>query len=571
YEPDKLEKVLYNLLSNAMKFTPADGQIAVSLAALPADEDAAEGWIELRVQDSGRGIPEADLPHVFDRFRQVDDSNTRDQEGTGIGLALVRELVLLHHGTIHVESTWGEGTTFVVRLRQGYAHFSGAGIQAAGAEELEATAAPSLLEQGSGHVDQIYRVHEVQRPASVVEAPADAPLLLVVDDNEDIRQYIADCLGGTYRIVEAHDGEAGLKQAQQHRPDLIITDLMMPNVDGYAFTANVRADDDLAHTPVIILSAKTSQETVIRGLEHGADEYIAKPFNARELKIRIANLLQLRSQERELKELNEQLEEKVEDQVRTILHQREVYEAELIAEKEKVEEASRLKSTILNNMSHEFRTPLSAIISSAEILEMEVEGELQEFAGFARTNGERLLKTLAAVLELAELEDSNAAWQAKNINLVPAIQQTYQRYLPAAVDKGLDLRVSIAQPYILGFFDPRALERLLGVLVDNALKFTERGEIVIEAGHDAQAPFVRVRDTGIGISEAFMPRLFDAFEQESGGDTRAFEGTGLSLSIAKRLADRADARIAVDSTPGQGSTFTLYLTDRNTASARQAA
>ncbi|GAB5520243.1 MAG: hybrid sensor histidine kinase/response regulator transcription factor [Rhodothermales bacterium] len=570
YEPDKLEKVLYNLLSNAMKFTPEGGEIGVHVAALPATDEAPDGWVEVRVQDSGRGIPEADLPYVFDRFRQVDGSNTREQEGTGIGLALVRELVLLHHGTIHVESTWGEGTTFIVRLRQGHAHFDTANIQAEGADEL--ADAPSLLEQGSGHVDQIYKVHEINRPAQIAEAPDHAPLLLVVDDNDDIRQYITDCLGGLYRIEEARDGAEGFTQAQQHRPDLIITDLMMPNVDGHAFTANIRADETLQHTPVIILSAKTSQETVIRGLEHGADEYLAKPFNARELKIRIANLLKLRMQERELAALNEQLEEKVEAQVQTILHQRERYEAELIAEKEKAEEASRVKSSILNNMSHEFRTPLAAIISSAEILEMEVEGELQEFAGFARTNGERLLKTLAAVLELAELEGSGSAWQAKNINLIPAVQQVYQMYEAAATDKGLDLNVSIEKPHILGYFDAKALERLLSVLVDNAIKFTETGEVVIEAGYEAQAPFVRVRDTGMGISEAFMPKLFEAFQQESAGDTRAFEGTGLSLSIAKRLADRADARLAVDSTPGEGSTFTLYLADQaQTAPAKKAA
>ena len=298
YEQDKVEKVLYNLLSNALKFTPTGGQVLVNVATAGQGSSQVEpleekGELKLSVRDSGVGIPSDRLPHIFDRFFQVDSSQTREFEGTGIGLALTKELVQLHGGGIAVESTEGFGTTVTVTLPLGKAHLRAEqmvdkAILSNGWENQSELAAEELLSSEEGSPSDNYEPIDERKD-----------MILVVEDNTDMRAYIRQGLERAYHILEAANGVEGFAQAQEQVPDLIITDVMMPQMDGYEFTDKIRQETVTAHIPIIMLTAKAAEEDKLAGLAQGVDAYLTKPFNKKELQIRVRKLIEMRKKLRQ--------------------------------------------------------------------------------------------------------------------------------------------------------------------------------------------------------------------------------------------------------------------------------
>lgn len=274
YDADKLEKIVVNLLSNAFKFTPPDGVIEASLAL-------RDGMIEITVSDTGKGIPAEQLPKIFDRFYQVDSSETRGHEGSGIGLALVKEMTDFLGGKVDVESEVDKGTTFrvAVPFRTG--------------EEFPAVS-ESVVEREPIHIEDPIAIDVASSP------PEGCPSILIVEDQPDMRVFIRSCLGEHYLISEAVNGENGLEIAKEQIPDLIISDVMMPVMDGYEFTRRIKEDVRTSHVPVILLTARADESHRIEGLETGADDYISKPFSARELAARVRNLIELRKKLREV-------------------------------------------------------------------------------------------------------------------------------------------------------------------------------------------------------------------------------------------------------------------------------
>jgi len=288
------EKVVLNLLSNALKFT-FDGQIAVRLRA-PA------GHAELQVSDTGTGIPAAELPHVFERFRRVPGSKARTHEGSGIGLALVSEIVKMHGGTVEARSVAGEGTTFTVRIPLGKAHLDQARVESKSTQASTALgAAPFVAEALRWLPGTASDTAGDETTATGVAVPAEITnaRIIVADDNADMREYVSRLLSEHWRVEAVADGSAALAAARRERPDLVLTDVMMPGLDGFGLLRELRADASLAATPVLMLSARAGDEASVEGLEAGADDYLVKPFSSRELVARVATHLQLhRSRER---------------------------------------------------------------------------------------------------------------------------------------------------------------------------------------------------------------------------------------------------------------------------------
>jgi signal transduction histidine kinase/DNA-binding response OmpR family regulator/ligand-binding sensor domain-containing protein len=287
FDPDKMEKVFYNLVSNAFKFTSTNGEIKVSLKVLKSSE------VEIQICDTGLGIPADRLPHIFDRFYQVDSSMTREHEGTGIGLALTKELVELHKGKITVNSKVNEGTEFSIYLPLGDFTKEKENLIDLPQDKFAAKPIYDDLEinfQNTEEPDQDQKSDKEQSSSVRQE------IILIVEDNPDVRSYIREQLENDYRVFEAENGEQGLLTAQNEIPDLIITDVMMPKMDGYQFSKSIRSDEKTSHIPIIMLTAKAGLDDKIEGLETGIDDYLTKPFSAKELKVRVRNLIQQRNQ-----------------------------------------------------------------------------------------------------------------------------------------------------------------------------------------------------------------------------------------------------------------------------------
>ena len=289
FDPDKTEKIITNLLANALKFTPDGGKVTLKITA------STDSQAVIQVQDTGIGIPADQQSRIFERFQQVKGDGSMNVDGTGIGLALVRELVQVLNGTVSVESQVEQGTIFTVTLPVDAKTWANWIVAPIGINEPIEPLSESV-------VAGLATEHLIPLPALSDSIPTDTanlPLLLLIDDNTDIRQYIRQVLAGIYRIIEAVDGQDGLKQAISAVPDVVICDLMMPIMDGIAFCEALKTQPTTDHIPVIMLTAKATTEHRIEGFEHGADDYLAKPFHPIELRVRVENLLTQRQKLRQ--------------------------------------------------------------------------------------------------------------------------------------------------------------------------------------------------------------------------------------------------------------------------------
>ncbi|HEX9656379.1 MAG TPA: two-component regulator propeller domain-containing protein [Bacteroidota bacterium] len=285
FDSDMVEKITSNLLSNAFKFTPDSGSISVMITS-----SEKSGFAAVSVANTGEGIPAEHLPHIFDRFYRVETQTA--SQGTGIGLALVRELVELHHGTINVRSIHGLSTEFTFELPIARGHFS--------PDEIADT-----ITIQKGVIDK--SLFDDDRPTTVTPKPIEQPVqggngdldvVLVVEDHEDVRHYIRELLETEYKVIEENNGRDGLERAVEEVPDIVVSDVMMPMMDGFQLCHALKSNEKTSHIPVMLLTARAAEESRIEGFETGADDYLVKPFHSREMKVRVANLIRSREEMR---------------------------------------------------------------------------------------------------------------------------------------------------------------------------------------------------------------------------------------------------------------------------------
>jgi signal transduction histidine kinase/DNA-binding response OmpR family regulator len=285
FDQEKMEKIFYNLLTNAFKFTPSGGTIRVSMIQKKKS-------VVITVSDTGKGIAQDQLENIFNRFFQADAGKESYYESSGIGLTLTKELVELHHGTINVKSQLGKRTTFFLEFPLGNKHLQEDEIVTREIIPLNQNLEASNLELKE---NVTVKSEEVTKKARSSKRPT----LLIVEDNKDMRAFIRQKLESDYQIIEAFDGEEGIEKAIEHIPDLIISDVMMPKKNGYEVCKTLKTDVRTSHIPIVLLTAKAAQEEKIEGLETGADDYLTKPFDAKELLIRVQNLIAIREQLRQ--------------------------------------------------------------------------------------------------------------------------------------------------------------------------------------------------------------------------------------------------------------------------------
>lgn len=375
--------------------------------------------------------------------------------------------------------------------------------------------------------------------------------VLIVDDNTQNIQVIGSILKeAKYQVGFAYNGKQALEILNHSNDyDLVLLDIDMPILDGYQTCSIMRSNEKLKTIPVIFLTAFREEDNIIRAFDCGAQDYILKPFNARELLARINTHIQLKNKTEQLKQINKTLEEKVIERTR-----------ELKTALEKAEEMNRLKSNFLANMSHELRTPLVGILGFSEFLAEELNDPKQkEYVETILKSSNRLSETLNLLLELSKLESENIDFKFDKVDIVSETDEIIRQFSKIAEKKGLYIKSVYNKPSIIINIDSRAYRSIINNLINNAIKFTESGGVIVDICSLENYVLIKVKDTGIGIAKENFQIIFDEFRQVSEGLGRNFEGTGLGLNITKKLVNKFGGEISVESEVGKGSTFIVTL------------
>jgi signal transduction histidine kinase len=537
------EKVVLNLVSNAFKFT-FEGEIRVLL------KESGDNVV-LEVSDTGTGIPESELPHLFERFHRVKGARGRSYEGSGIGLALVHELVKLHGGSVRVESEIDRGTTFTVSIPLGSAHLPADRVGG------ERTLASTSL-RGEAYVDEVLKwLPDVENRLDGLQAFDSMPdkifrmatepraRILLADDNADMREYVRRLLAPKYEVIAVADGERALGTTRYEDFDLVLSDVMMPKLDGFGLLKALRSDDRTATIPVILLSARAGEEASVEGMEAGADDYLVKPFSARELLARVEAHLNLQRIRRESEAAVLELMSR-EKEARA--------SAEL---------ANRIKDDFLAILSHELRTPLNAIVGWTHLLKS---GKLSEID---RQRGINVIERNAAaqraiideLLDISRIVTGKLKLDPRPVQLSGVIEGAIDVVRPAAEAKNIEIFTAIESNAGLVMGEAVRLQQVIWNLLSNSVKFTpNHGRVDVELKSAGTKLKLTIRDTGEGIDQEFLPHIFERFRQADTSSKRVHGGLGLGLSIVSSLVGMHGGEVqAASAGKGKGATFTVSL------------
>jgi signal transduction histidine kinase len=524
------ETIVLNLLSNAFKFT-FEGKVGVGLR--PVGDR-----VELEVRDTGVGIPEGELPRLFKRFHRIEGTRSRTYEGSGIGLSLVDDLVKLHGGSIRVTSRPGHGTAFVVSIPTGTAHLPADRLELSGdaraknvvpAEAYVSEALRWLPDDAEGAPATAVRAGTVG-PTAIGTPEPEAGRVLVADDNADMRAYLARLLRERWTVEAVADGAQALSAARAHRPDVILTDVMMPNLDGFGLLRALRDDPRTAGISVIMLSARAGEESRVGGLEAGADDYLVKPFSARELMARVETHLKLA---------------KARDDGE--------------AARRKAETATRTKDEFLAMLGHELRNPLSPITTAIQLMRMRG-NEGRELAIIERQVS-HLVRLVDDLLDVSRITSGKIELRKERLELGGAVLRGIEQASPLLEQRRQVLQVDVPAEGLPVEADAARLAQIVSNLLTNASKYSDPGSsIELRAARAGKRVRLSVVDHGIGIAADMLGRIFDLFVQQPQALDRAKGGLGLGLGIVRSLVHLHAGTVQARSRGlGTGSEFVVEL------------
>ena len=543
-DPECLERAIVNILSNAFKFTPSGGQVTVWMRE-------TDTGVELGVRDSGIGIPTDQLKRVFERFSQADESVSRQFGGTGLGLALAKEIVELHGGSVTVSSREGEGSEFVIHLPRGDAHLRPEIVDRR--QSQHPSVAPRrgedheprewtrmLLERKDYRYLEIAEATE-RRIAVRGDGTPKSHKILVVEDNADVLRFVNMQLKDTYDVYLAPNGVKGLELALREIPDVVITDYMMPEMDGLTLLRKLRGETRTQNIPVIMLTAKSQIQDRIDAREAGAEIFLNKPFSPRELRTAIDQLLE---------KTGRQLSHTLHEQVKSLEH-------------------------ISAGLAHEIHNPLNYIRSALFVIE-EVSSNIRA----AANDPAKSASVVGLIGESQEKIQRMHQIAQKGVERIARIVELVRNYAregyvrePTAIDidtvlKGMALLLSPANDYVIQVdLELQAqgaqvlciaedLQQALGNIWQNALDASRPGgRVVIRTRIDSESVVVEVQDDGPGIPRGQLGQIFAPFFTTKGPG----KGLGLGLSISYQVIHEAGGTIAVDSIEHQGTTFSVRL------------
>lgn len=546
---DMWEKIVLNLLSNAFKHT-FEGRITLKLTE-------QDGQVALSLKDTGIGIPAEQLPYLFERFHRVPNARSRTHEGSGIGLALVQELVKLHGGTIQVDSQVNEGTQFTITLPTGKAHLPANQVEIESDSVSASTAlgAKPFVEEAMRWLPETVtkKVVPVIVPAETtsnnaktvwpgITHPGTARVLLA-DDNLDMRNYVSRLLQPYCEVEAVSDGLSALAAARRCLPDLILSDIMMPQMDGFEVLQAIRHDPALQSIPVILLSARAGNEAQVEGLEAGANDYLVKPFQAAELLARVKTNLDLQRAhyQAEISERNAELEHRVAERT-----------AELQAVNKELE-------TFSYTVSHDLRAPLRSINGFSQILLDNYQDQLDDdgknYLTRICSNTKQMADLIEALLSLSAINQSPLEKSIVNLSQL-AFNMSNDLKLQEP-ERCVNFHI---QDNMLVHADLLLMKVVLENLLGNAWKYTGKqpnARIEFTQCQEKGQKAYCVRDNGAGFDMAFVGKLFGAFQRLH--TAREFPGHGVGLATVARIIQRHGGKVWAEGEVDKGSAFYFTL------------
>ena len=543
-DPDKLEKVLFNLLINAIKFTASGGLITCGA-------ERSGDRLVVEVSDSGVGIQTDHLPHIFDRFWQADTSSQRKHQGTGIGLALVKELVESQGGQVSVASAVDQGTTFTITLPW---------VDPPPVEtpvDMAAAPAPQAPEPQDAWLVSLYRRAELfpgiaplkdsLKPDTMSSTDA-RPRVLIADDEPDMLRFLRSQLSGQFQVFEAVDGQQAIEKAAQFLPDIILTDMMMPEKDGLDVCRELRARFPTRNIPIVLLTARADDETKLAALAAGASDFLSKPFSTAELRVRLKNLVDSQKLQKELSWQNQKLQATLEQLKET--------ESQLV-QSEKMASLGRMSAGIIHEINNPLNYAKTGIFTLQKMGRSMPPEEMADFKEILHDIGDGLTRVAGIVTDLRAFTHPHGG-AMEDVD-VRAVADGALRFLAAEIKE-----VTIDNAIPPGFRVRANRNKLIQVFVNllqNAVdalgekKFTdgETARIVLGAEAADTARVITFRDNGPGMDTDILGKIFDPFftTKEVG------KGTGLGLSICYRIINEAGGRIEARSEPGKWTEFAL--------------
>lgn len=559
---DKLERILLNLLFNALKFTPAGGKI--SLAATCQDSQVA-----FHVCDTGAGIRKEQLPFIFDRFWQADTSPNRKYGGMGIGLAIVKELVEVQGGSVTVSSEVGQGTRFTVCLpyQQWPAQVS--------PSEAPAHSAAAPLAEANGGIDEGARVkitdldrqaelhpsmtslRETVRPVAECFDPSGQPRILIADDEPDMLRYLESELAAQFSVITAVDGQQAIEKTTQFLPDAVVCDMMMPERDGLEVCQELRQRASTRSIPILLLTARADEETKLTALSAGANDFVTKPFSMTELKVRLNNLVAAHQSQQQLSRQNQILEATMEQLKDT--------EVQLV-HSEKLASLGRMSAGLIHEINNPLNFAKTALYVLQRMIDASAAAEKEEFREVLQDMREGIDRIGGIVSDLRAFTQPNIT-QRENVSVLEVVNSALRLVSNQWQDK-VQIRKDVPEHQMIWANRNQVIQVLVNLL-QNALQALAKkassdapAAIRIRSAEQDGESLISVHDNGEGIQPEHLYKIFDPFftTKDVG------EGMGLGLSICYRIMKQHGGRIDVQSEPGSFCEFTLYFPHRPTSS-----
>lgn len=531
------EKIVSNIIFNAMKYTQ-QGEIEVNLR----EENK---FAILEVKDTGIGIPENELPHIFDRFHRVKDTQGRSYEGVGIGLSLVKELIALHKGNITVTSKLNQGSIFTVRIPFGSLHLPQDQLTNNLGPRSGRTQSSLYIQEASRwslkDKDILFDKSEINPTSEFlnIEEKIKQSHILFVDDNMDFRSYINSLLKPIFNnLVLANDGVEALKSVKNRKPDLIISDVMMPNMDGFQLVQALHSNPETKTVPIILLSARAGKEETVAGLFSHVDDYLVKPFSSKELILRIINLLKNVDIRREL--------------------------AQKEHEKNNLKENLKNKDEFLSMASHELKTPLTSLKLQLQMTERSLKDQnmlnVEKFKrsmNLAIEQTNRLNKLIDDLLDVSRIQTRRLNLHLENTNLSELLKDNIEINKEQLIEANCKIDLSI-EPEIYVLIDKLRINQVLNNLLFNIVKYAANSDVkVILKSSDDKKAILEITDTGPGIDPAEQEKIFERFVRSKHMKNKG--GLGLGLYITKVIILEHKGDIKLSSQFGKGTSFIITL------------